>query len=320
MRKNTYLLILTALFMASSSAFSYDGPLIDGHLHISAQSDQELIREKFKANHVLKAVIFPREFKAGTDHGISEQRAIEFSEQAPDLGWVLIGLQKDALHFRKPIKYWESPPSEWQEFLAYAEEQLLTGKRKGMGELIIRHYDYHGKGHGEVDFPIKSKVFLDLIGLSNKTQRPLVIHAEGENHVVKDLLETLPRFPEAKLVWAHACGRSDPKLVQVWLKAHPNLFCDLGNMTDTGNYGSLWPRAGDWTFRVEKDGVIEPDWLKILNEHPDRVYIGTDVNEVKGWNQAWGKRIQRFRKLLDQVNPEAQEQIAYKTVQKLYGW
>jgi hypothetical protein len=313
-------LAVLPLLIVPISVFSYDGPIIDGHLHISARSDQELMRKKFKANNVLQAVIFPREFKAGDDFGISEEGALEFSQQAPDLGWVLIGLQLDALHFKKPVRYWQSPPSEWREFLLKAEEQLISGKRKGMGELIIRHYDYHGKGHGEVDFPIKSRVFMDLMTLSNKTERPLVIHAEGEEHIVRDLLEVIPKFPKAKVVWAHACGRSNPQLVKQWLMSHPNLFCDLGNMTDTGNYGSLWPRAGDWTFRVEKDGVIESEWLKVLNQYPDRFYIGTDVNEVKGWNQAWNKRINRFRKILDQVDSSAREQIAYKTAQKLYGW
>lgn len=320
MIKNIQILLISLLWIVSTNLFAYDGPIIDGHLHISAGSDQELIRQKFKANNVLKAVIFPREFKAGDDYGISETGAIDFSQQAPDLGWLLIGLQLDALHFKKPIRYWQSPPSEWQEFLLKAEEQLSSGKRKGMGELIIRHYDYHGKGHGEVDFPIKSQVFVDLITLSNKTGRPLVIHAEGEEHIVRDLFEVLPKFPKAKIVWAHACGRSNPQLINQWLISHPNLFCDLGNMTDTGNYGSLWPRAGDWTFRVEKDGIIEPAWLIVLNKHPDRFYIGTDVNEVKGWNKSWNKRINRFRKILDQVDPSAREQIAYKTAEKLYGW
>jgi len=320
MLKCIYYSSATLLLVASGCSFAYDGPIIDGHLHISAQSDQDLIREKFRANGVLKAVIFPREFKAGDDHGITEERALEFSQQAPDLGWVLIGLQKDALHFRKPVRYWQSPPPEWQEFLSSAEDQLRSGKRKGMGELIIRHYDYHGKGNGEVDFPIKSKVFLDLLALSNKTGRPLVIHAEGEKHITKDIFEVLPQFPKAKLVWAHACGRSDPKLVGEWLKEHSNLFCDLGNMTDTGNYGSLWPKAGNWTFRFEKGGIIEPNWLKVIHQFPDRLYIGTDVNEVKGWNKSWDMRINRFRKLLDQIDQGAREQLAYKTAQKLYDW
>jgi hypothetical protein len=315
-----YLNIALLFAIFTGNIYSYDGPLIDGHVHISEKSDQELIRKKFKDNNIIKAVIFPREFKAGDDRGISENGENTFYKQAPDLGWVLIGLQKDSLHFRKPIWYWESPSSGWDNFILKSEEQLRSGERKGMGELIIRHYDYHGRGNGEVDFPIKSKVFIDLITLSNKTERPLVIHAEGEDHVVKDLMEALPKFPNAKIVWAHACGRSDPKLVNEWLMTHPNLFCDLGNMTDTGNYGSLWPRAGRWTFQVEKDGIIEPEWLKLLNKNPDRFYIGTDVNEVKGWNNAWDKRIKRFRIILDQLDPVAREKIAYKTALKLYDW
>jgi hypothetical protein len=204
---------LTQGFTLSNTAQAYDGPIVDGHLHISELSDPELIREKFKLNGVKNSVIFPREFKAGDDIGISEKMARQFYEKNPDLGYVLIGLQLDRLHKRKPVSYWQDPPQDWTRWLDYAEKELLSGRRKGLGELIVRHYDYHGRGNGEVDFPINSKLFESLLGLASKTLRPIVIHAEGELHVVETLLDSLKRFPQAKVVWAHGCGRSDPKKV-----------------------------------------------------------------------------------------------------------
>jgi hypothetical protein len=318
-KKLHYITILLFLFY-SLSLFAYDGPLIDGHLHFSKNSDLNLIKEKFKSNNILKAIIFPREFKSGDDYGISEGQVLNVIKANPEIGWLLLGLQKEDLHNGKRVDYWNAPDSKWKSWLSYAEQELLSGRRKGMGELIVRHYDYHGKGRGEVDFPINSEVFLDLLSLSNKTNRPLVIHAEGELHVTNALLSALPKYPNAKIVWAHGCGRSNPDLINEWFKSHINLYCDLGNMTDTGNYGSLWPRAGTWTYQVEKNGVIDPKWLVIMNSYPDRLYIGSDVNEAKGWNKSWQIRIDRFRKLLSQINPEARELIAYKTAMKLYDW
>lgn len=312
--------IAAVVFCFSSSLFAYDGPIVDGHLHISYQSDPAFIRDKFKNLNVARAVIFPREFKAGDDVGITEEKAREFLDENPDLGYVLLGLQLDRLHKKKPVGYWRGPSSDWEQWLRYAETELRSGRRKGMGELIVRHYDYHGKGNGEVDFPIKSEVFKSLLNLSNMTRRPLVMHAEGEEHVVRDLLEVLPSYPDAKVVWAHACGRSDPSLVATWLSAHSNLYCDLGNMTDTGRYGSLWPRAGAWTFQFEVKGKIKPEWIRVLKKYPSRFYIGSDVNEVQGWNRAWETRMKRFRSLLDQLDADTAEWVAFRTAETLYGW
>jgi Tat protein secretion system quality control protein TatD with DNase activity len=314
-------LIVGLLFVASNNAQAYSGPLIDGHLHLSYFSDPEVIREKFKNQTVTKAVIFPREFKAGNDIGITEKQARKFAEKNVDIGYVLLGLQLEMLHnVNIPVRFWTNPSGAWLDWLKYAEEELISGRRKWMGELIIRHYDYHGKGFGENDYPIKSKVFESLIELSNRTRRPLIIHAEGEDHVVRDVLDMLARYPAAKIVWAHGCGRSNPQKVYEWLSSHSNLYCDLGNMTDTGRYGSFWPRAGEWTFQFESGGVIKADWLRVIEKFPDRLYIGSDVNEAQGWNKAWETRIKRFRVLLDQVSPSAQEWLAYKTVETLYGW
>lgn len=91
-------------------------------------------------------------------------------------------------------------------------------------------------------------------------------------------------------------------------------------MTDTGNDGSLWPRAGEWTYPLERNGVVESEWIRVVNAFHNRIYIGTDVNEVKGWDSAWNKRIVRFRKILSQFSPESQDSIAYKTAQSLYAW
>lgn len=178
-----YLRILCfAALLSPLSLYAYEGPLIDGHLHLSAASDPTLIEERFRSQKIIGAVIFPREFNAGNDPGITDDGVRRFMEKAPGLGWVLLGLQLKALHKKNAAKYWLHPPEAWREWLSFAEGELISGRRKGMGELIVRHYDYHGRGGDEVDYPIQSKVFKDLMGLSERTGRPLVIHAEGEAH------------------------------------------------------------------------------------------------------------------------------------------
>jgi len=297
-----------------------DIPIIDGHLHLFRDVDADHVREKFKEFNVVKAVWFPRGFGSRGSKGIQKGKDLDFAKSNPDLGYVLAGLQKKFLHKEKfGTSNWTDPHKKWKPWLRDAQSKVLNGDFAGYGELIIRHYSYN-QGKGERDYPIDSVVFTDLLRASNESKKPFVIHAEGEDHIVKDLLEQLPKYPNAKVIWAHACGRSNPTLVHQWLLKNPNLYCDLANMTDTGHYGSLWPRHGEWTYRFEKNGEILPDWLTVVEALPSRFYIGSDVNEGVGWDKlVWQERIIRFRKLLAQLSPNAREWLAWKTVETLYS-
>lgn len=295
-------------------------PIIDGHIHLFRNVDPDDVRKRFKQNNVIGAVWFPRKFKTrGISLGVKKGQADQFQKDNPDLGYVMVGLQRGLLHKEsRGSDLWLHPSEKWDTWLNKNKEKVRSGERAGYGELIVRHYSY-SKGRGERDYPLDSKVFHDLMAASNETSSPLVIHAEGEDHVVTSLMNILPRYPRAKLIWAHACGRSNPKKITKWLLDNPNLYCDLGNMTDTGHYGSLWPRYGEWTYRFEKNGVIEPNWVALLEAMPSRFYIGSDINEEGGWdNKVWEKRIQRFRLLLTQLSPNASEWVAWKTVKALY--
>jgi predicted urease superfamily metal-dependent hydrolase len=298
----------------------YEGPIIDAHVHLSAASDPEQIRSLFQSNGVTHAVFFPRQFRAGDDRGVSPDQEKQLSKRYQFIGTVLIGLQRDALKRRgnDRLPYWLNPDDQWSAFIQLANAQLQSGERHGMGELIIRHYDYHGKGHGENDFPIESKVVSDLMRLSHDWETPLVFHAESEPHVVDALMRRLPQFPKGRFVWAHACGRSSAQRVRQWLNANPNLYCDLANMTDTGHYGSLWPKASDWTAQVERNGTWVHEWQLLIEDYPDRFMIGSDVNEVKGWRGAWGKRMDRFRILLGQLKPSTAAALAHLNAKRLF--
>jgi hypothetical protein len=316
-----FVAFIFAALSRTVSAAPYQGVLIDAHVHLSARSDPEKIRQLFDRNNVASGVFFPRQFRAGDDFGVSDQQESELPEKYRSLGLVLIGLQREYLKGRgnDKVPAWIDPGDEWRGFLLAVEGELSKKTRIGMGELIVRHYDYHGKGYGNNDFPIRSKVFQDLLSLANTYKVPLVFHAEGEPHVVSDLLSLLPEYPNGKYIWAHACGRSDASRVREWLKANRNLYCDLANMTDTGNYGSLWPMATPWTVQIERDGVLLTDWKNLLDTMPDRFIIGSDVNEAKGWNNAWERRIQRFRELLGQLNPSAASLIGEGNARRLFG-
>jgi hypothetical protein len=312
---------LLTLALLTSPGLAYDGPVVDTHMHWFSTQSAGAVRDQAAKNNVARIVVLPRMF--GPDR-MTEDAVTQLARSQGDLFWVFIGLQKNELTGtggRRGIAWdWQRPPAEWKSFLAWARGELLAGRRHGLGELTARHYDYKGNEGGERDLPLDSALFTDLLRLSAETKRPLVLHAEGEPHVVAALEKQLAQHPAALVIWAHACGRTLPDQARRMLARFPNLHCDLANMTDQGRYGSLWPRAGPWTSQFEKSGKIVPEWREVVVEFPRRFMIGMDINEQRAWDDGqWTARLRRFRTLLDQLPNDVASAVAAGNALQLFG-
>lgn len=318
-RIQVLIFLMTSLQVFAQKPERYEGPIIDGHAHIAGDFKYDFVRRQNETLNISKMVVLPRLFQAENSHGTTEEEASRFAEEFKNTAWVTVALQRRDLYDMD----WNDPTEWFQEWLDWARKEIMSGRRRGLGELTAKHYAYTKSAFAERDYPIDSKMVDALMKLSNDTQRPFVLHAEGESHVVKAIRAQLKRHPKAILVWAHACGRSSPTLVKEMLGAYANLFCDLSNMTDTGNYGSGWPRSGAWTYQWEVDGKIVPAWVEVMEQYPDRFYLGMDSNQFMGWvnkgRQSRFSRINRFRELLPQLSKEAIEQVTVKVATKLYG-
>ena len=334
-RRKTYLLllfllILTALLLATPAYSSEDsdlspaktyyiGPFIDGHGHLGGEFDVDEMISRNKQDNIPKMVIFPRLHPAGPSPETSEEAASELVAKHNDMFWVTVGLQRWDLYDMD----WNDPDSWFIDWLQWAREEIKSQRRRGLGELTARHYAYTDSEYAERDFPIDSKVVDALLKISAETQRPLVLHAEGEEHVVKAIKTQLKRHPDALLVWAHACGRSDPALIDKMMAQYKNLYCDFSNMTDTGHYGSGWPHSGDHTVLWEEEGEIKPEWIAVMEKYHDRFFLGIDSNqwrhyEFQGQRSRVG-RVERTRDLLPQLSAKARKSIAMDVATKLFG-
>ena len=72
-------------------------------------------------------------------------------------------------------------------------------------------------------------------------------------------------------------------------------------------------------------GRLYNDWAMFFEEMPERFMLGTDekfgrlrggVHAVKG--QKYEKSLQRMRKILGSLKPEAAELIAYKNAERIF--
>jgi len=75
----------------------------------------------------------------------------------------------------------------------------------------------------------------------------------------------------------------------------------------------------------DKEGNVKAQWLKVFEKHSTRFMIGSDqVGQFIGPNgENWLKpEIVKYYKLLDQLSPEAAQNIAWKNAEMEYfnGW
>jgi len=187
--------------------------------------------------------------------------------------------------------------AQFAEFERIAMAILAAGA-SGFGEIAVHHLSYM-QGHPYewvapdhpfllllADLAAQHRVVLDLhldLVISEMAPPP---RFKGENPV--NLRENAAAFErllahnrEARIIWAHAGSHPLPSLVPALardlLARHPNLYMSLRMPV-----GSFPKPTGDGAakappnFVVGADWVVNLEWLRLLQEFPDRFVIGND--------------------------------------------
>ncbi len=167
--------------------------------------------------------------------------------------------------------------------------EILAAGAVGFGEMTAEHLCL-GKKHNHQSAPPDHPLFLLLADIAAKNDVPVDIHMEA---VVEGtpLPPGLPSPPnpgtltpnveaferllahnrKAKILWSHAgwdnTGARTAALTSELLKKHPNLYMSF----------KISPRDSLARNRpVERGGGLKPEWLTVIEAHPDRFLIGCD--------------------------------------------
>jgi len=285
----------------------YTGPMIDAHGHLGESFDWKIMVQVMDINNVSRQIVMARYYPgmAGSaDRPGNDELALELASKYPGRFFPLVGMQRPEL---TGVSKWLNPDKAVQTIITETEEKLATGRFRGIGEVIVKHFAYSSGRHAELDNPIYSPFMQRLSQLAGRFDMPIVLHMEGAPQLVEDFARLLRENPEVRYVWAHNCGRSKAPVIRAMLGNHPNLYCDLSSMTNAGKsgYGIGWPRMEEYTALIEKDGVLFPKMREVYEAFPDRFMIGMDVAHAPGMNpENYGRRAQRFRELLAQLKPQ----------------
>ena len=308
------LIALSATACTSSGQF----PIVDAHGHIGASFKSTTVLEVMDKNGVSKQIVMARYYPGpagNVDLPGDDELALKLAETYPGRFYPLIGMQRPLL---TGADKWTTPDANVESLIRETERKLASGKFFGIGEFIVRHWAYSSGRHAEQDNPIYSELMRRFSVLAARYDVPMVIHMEGYPTLVADFSRLIAENPGTRYVWAHNCGRSKAAVIRNLLSRFPNLFCDLGGMTNVGTgYGSGWPRMEEFTSLIERDGVLFPEMKSLYEEFPDRFMVGMDVAHAPAM-QNYSRRVRRFRELLEQLSPEARAKIAEQNAIRIF--
>lgn len=301
-------------------------PLFDAHNHLQYDESAEMLIKWMDEAGVSRMALVPRHY---TDDGrASDEMALSFAQRFPDRFIAFIGGQRNNL---LRLDAWHR-----DSFLLQAKPKAENGNFRGLGEFIILHYGYnkyvpttHQNVSGDVRLPLDTTLMNRLFELGQRSSLPLLIHAEAEPDMSQQMRHMLQAWPKTRVIWAHNCGRAPASQVAEFLKAFPQLTCDLAGMSvpwpNPFGWGTFGTKAGNAyrpnshvTRIQENDGTINPSMRDLFEQFPDRFMIGTDIAHPFAYSR-YKDVIIAFRRLLSQLSPATARKIGYDNAERMFG-
>lgn len=191
----------------------------------------------------------------------------------------------------------DSPkPSTWltegQAFIASAEEQLKTGKYKGIGEANLRLSDKNGNvSTPDVSVPADTPLWLQLVDLSVKYHVPISFHFVPEDSDANTAFERmLNHNKDAILIWCHLGFNSmtlNSTALNDYFLQHPHLYLDTAGIQNMQNplpqFNSNWALLANQS----NDGKLNEEWKQFFETWNTRILFGTDAGGGGNGLERW---------------------------------
>ena len=247
------LLLLLAVFAADLCARE---PVADIHLHYKwSQQDvtsAEAAVEILAQQNIVMGVVIGTPAELGLELARLEPRKIVaiFSPYRIGGDW----------------QRWARDP----EVVQRARAALDSGAYQGIGELHLI-----GGFSPRLE---KAAVLQALMQLAGEYDVPIMLHTEFSRPVM--MLELCSRYPDTRILWAHAGSiLAAPQVAQV-LDACSNVWAGLA-------------ARDPWRFvnnpLSDTDGRLLPEWRSLLLRYPDRFMLGSDpvwpVEQMDQWDE-----------------------------------
>lgn len=227
-----------------------------------------------------------------------------------------------------------------EHFIDQMEVAIRSGIYHSMGEFDFRHYQSSsqckaGRTDRDSDIALGGGNGQRVFALSAATGVPFVIHLEPEDAALDALDEMLGAYPKAQVIVAHfgqvrhpeRQGNFTPERVRDLLSRHANLFYDLSTGGPNRKYKCSGPNndrelVGDTVLWQGAPGqqieTLTPEYQAILTDFSDRFVFATDYGGGRPpLSEHMRERHANFMRIIRDLPPEAQQNIAYRNAWKL---
>ena len=306
---------------------SYEGPMIDIHVHIKIRGSED--RSLKELNDVIGGI---RE--AGVELGIFMPRPNEGrGDSQEEHSWRRQWLKE---HGGKTIKLMccGNYLGQWinnayhgtytkeglNTLLQWLAQDLDSGIYIGVGEFGLYHFNKSGN-QWVIKYPPNFEPFVKAVDLIVKKGYWILLHAETvepggasyEDKFFRGIELLYKRNPNLKLIIAHT-STTNPANVRRMLQRYPNLMIDF----------KIVRRLKPWWHTEPVNNAkqeLHEDWAKLFEEMPERFMVGTDDKFFRRGMDAEEYKIRnsRMRKVLGTLNPKAARMIAYENAKRLFG-
>ena len=337
------LFCIVVLLAFSSPVFAEEGRnarffLFDTHNHILPYVGQGAVDFMGGAQAALRAmdeygikkvILMPHPFTSSQSDSYTYGPLKKIAEAYPDRFLFMGGGGTLNIMLHDAAKGDVSPELK-QKFEETAEKIIKDGAI-GIGEMVIEHFSMQANHPYEsvsADHPL---LFL-LCDIAARHDVPIEIHMEAipsemdrPGHIpsgsnpsrltanIEAFERLLAHNRSAVVIWSHAgwdnTGHRTRELMSRLLKAHPNLFMDI----------KIRKNRGDALNHPLQQGGIDPVWLAMLNEFPDRFMMGTD--QFYQPMDAMNKRrleLEGSKKLMMSLPEELAKKIGYENAVKIF--
>ena len=188
--------------------------------------------------------------------------------------------------------------------------ELNPGLWQGIGEVFTRHDDITALTEGDTP-RANNEALAKVYHLAAEFDLPVMLHSnltskrERNPLYLAELEEPLRNHPHTRFIWAHAgtsmeLHRHQEQLdfllptVTRLLDDYPNLYIDL-------SWTMLQP------YLLDADEVPRREWLELVERHPSRFMLGSDV---VGRFDNLAEGLQAFKPFLDALPEKVAHQVA----------
>lgn len=314
---------LLALSIINGNVFAYQGPYNDAEVHMLNYFQQGLgaasLISEMDGNRIKQAIVMgipvmkkrcASNTKA-TSYVYGDDCEVYYYSMSDELvAREVEGLPKKEMRRLHPFLSAFNPTDLNAADQLEREIKYRPGFWQGIGEVLTRHGTLSQLRLGEAaraDHLAMMKVYQ----LANKYDLPVIVHSnitserEQNPFYLSEFETAVSSNPQTKIIWAHA--GVDSNLV---LHQHNMNFVRVELKRMLAKYDNLWVLMS-WSLKklmLLPSGQIDPDWLSLIEDYPERFILGSDV---LGNFSTQKKLLNNWQDILTALPEDVARKVAY---------